>query len=355
MTMFGRNQIHTSDRILFKRCRRKWNWASPLRENLIPKDASPSALWFGTGFHFALEDFHGYNRFGDPVKAFEAYYDACRPSERPEDADELLDLARGMLSYYQIWLRHRNEFQTYWVDGVPQVEVDFEIPLPPEICELAGREIVYAGTFDRVVVDPYGRLWIMDYKTVKQFDTSKLETDPQISAYAWAAELIYEREVEGVVYMQFYKGYPQEPKVLQNGTLSKNKNQRTTHALYRRALLRIYGSPDRFPPDYVEFLNYLLDQESAEGDKFIRRDLVRRNGYSKETEYKKILDEVMDMLDPNLRIYPNPTRDCIWDCPFRSACLAMDDGSDWEYIIENDFMVREEVPQNWRQRIQWPQ
>jgi hypothetical protein len=59
------------------------------------------------------------------------------------------------------------------------------------------------------------------------------------------------------------------------------------------------------------------------------------------------------MLNPELPLYPNPTRDCMWDCSFRSVCLAMDDGSDWQFILNSEFAVRnEEDP--WRKRIKWP-
>ena len=45
--------IHTSDRITFKRCRRKWDFSSPLRQHLAPQGGVVTPLWFGTGFHFA--------------------------------------------------------------------------------------------------------------------------------------------------------------------------------------------------------------------------------------------------------------------------------------------------------------
>ena len=345
-------EIHTSDRILFKRCRRKWHFASPLRLHLEPVTQQRSALWFGTGFHFALEDYHGWNRFGHPVKAFRAYYEAFRPEELPEDHAGLLQLAEGMLNYYLLWLKRRDDFQTFWWQGHPQVEVDFEIPLP--IKGPNGEEVVYAGTLDRVVVDPFGRLWVQDYKTVRTFDTTKLATDPQITAYCWAASLIYDRPVEGVVYTQFLKDVPKPPMILKDGSVSVNKNQRTTHALYRETLKKVYGDVSKAPRKNIEFLNMLAEKETAEGDIFIRRDLVRRNQHFLQAEFEKILAEVQEMLNPNLPLYPNPTRDCIWDCEFRSVCIAMDDGSDWEFILQEEFRQKQELPE-WRSRIKWPE
>ena len=351
-TTFGKNEIHTHDRITFKRCRRKWALSSHLRMNLVPASGYAEVdekLWYGTGFHFALEDYHGYRRFASPADAFQAFYDACRPDERPSNAEELLETARKSLAYYEMWLRRRNEFETVWIDGKPQVEVHFQIPLP--------GGYVYAGTFDRIVRDPYDRWWVVEYKTAKKFDTAKLATDPQVTSYAWAAEQYYGREIEGFIYVQFLKKAPKPPRILSNGELSTNKNQDTTYELYRRTLIKLgiwdgKGSP---PERYREILEYLAEQETPEGDAYIRRDIVRRNKYQKEAEYQKILLELQEMTNPDLPIYPNPTRDCAWDCPYRSLCIAMDDGSDWEYMLEQDFAPRKEVSDAWRQRIKWPE
>jgi hypothetical protein len=270
----------------------------------------------------------------------------------PVDHEDLLELGHGILEYYPIWLSQRDEYKTLWVDGVPQVEVDFSIPIP-ELTEYVGKEVRYEGTFDRVVTDPFGRLWVMDYKTAKQFDTLKLELDAQVSAYAWAAEQHYGRPVEGMIYLQFKKAYPKYPRKTSQG-LSVDKKQYTTARLFKLALAEMGYVPGKtLPEKYVDFINYLVEQETPEGDRFIRWDLVRRNDAAKQFEYNNIVLEGMDMLDPNLRIYPNPTRDCSWDCPYRSVHLAMMDGSDWEYILEEGFRKKEEDRRPWLSKIKW--
>src|SRR5690554_6285659 len=98
--------IHTYDRIAFKRCRRKWYFSSPLRRNVAPKDGFNENLWFGTGFHFALEDYHGYNIFGDPILAFHAYVDIFEKEiDLSEKALELIDIFPEMMNHYTAeWL-----------------------------------------------------------------------------------------------------------------------------------------------------------------------------------------------------------------------------------------------------------
>jgi hypothetical protein len=107
------------------------------------------------------------------------------------------------------------------------------------------------------------------------------------------------------------------------------------------------------PSQYIDFLNYLVTQETENGDKYIRFDRMRRNQHFVYAEEVKIFEELMDMVNPDLPLYPNPTRDCAWDCPFRSPCLAMDDGSDWQWLIENNYGPAVES-EPWKDRIKVP-
>lgn len=338
-------ELHTSERTLYKRCRRKWHFQSPNRLNLQSKTQSVIHLWFGTGWHFAMEDFHGYNKYGHPYKAFEAYYNAFKDGNLrlPNEADEYLEIASGMADHYLDWLEERNEFETLWIDGVPQVEVNATVHLP----EL-GDDFYYSLTIDRVMKDKFGRYWICDYKTAAQIDTNKLETDPQITSYLLFAPSIYpDLEFEGMVYMQHRKTFPKPPTELKTGGLSMNKNQSTSYGMYLRSLRAYYGS--KIPKKYGSFLQMLKGKEdSIHGDGFIQRNFVRRSPEFLRAEYEKIVMEGREMFADDLPLYPNPTRDCMWDCPVRSVCLAMDDGGDWETIINENYTERPEDPE-WRQ------
>lgn len=343
-------EVHTSGRKAFKRCRRKW-WLRDIK-NLQPKGESSKHLWFGSGFHFALEDYHSYRRFDTPMEAFMAYVDTFTENELPAEAPEMIELAEGMFNHYiNYWSPRRDgEFETYYLDGEAQVEVDFVVDLPA-LSEDLGVEITYQGTFDRVVTDPMGDLWVEDYKTAARIDTSKLETDPQISVYRWAAESWYGVPFEGVLFTQFRKDVPKPPRILKSGNLSIAKNQKTTFDLYREELMERY--PDgAFPDEYVEMLAHLREKESPEGDDFIRRDQVWRNEAQAYSEYEHICMEIRDMFDAveNGRIYSNKTRDCSWDCDFRTLCIAMDDGSDWKYIM--DELYEESPPRDaWKEHV----
>lgn len=351
--------IHTSDRILYKRCRRKWDYESFLHQNLEPKGISP-ALWFGTGMHFALEDYHGYNKFGNPVEAFEAYYKCFnRDTELNMDCETLGMLAPGMLNYYvNEWLPRRKPFKTLWLDGEPQVEVEIVLNLPQISKELnlnlnLGRDVVYSMRLDRVVEDDLGRLWIEDYKTAKQFDVNKLETDPQVSAYCWGAEIYYGKPIEGMLYLQMKKELVDDPRILKNGDISSDKSQNTNFYRYQEMLKFKYGLGP-IPDKNQECLDYLIAQESELGDSIIRYDLIRRNEYSRKKEYDFIAMEIPEMLNPNLPIYINPTSNCYRDCSFRTVCLAQNDNLDFNFILQENFQPKRTDSDKWRKKIKYP-
>lgn len=382
--------LHTHDSICFKRCRRKWFFSSPFSMHLQPKPAILGVnphLWFGSGFHWAMEDFYGLRRFNSPVQAFMAYVEAFKPEELPDGYELLVETGIDMLTYFESWMEDHSKWKTVWVNGKPLVEVPFSLVLKEasyyeykneygsidrffyveetmsddsimdrwesastgqwiteeELQKMGAvyQEVVYHGKLDSIVEDERGGWWILDYKTAKAFDTAKLSLDQQISRYCWAAEQSLDHEIEGMLYIQASKSPPRAPKMTQKG-VSTDKRQRTTHKLYRQALIDVYGNVQAAPKEAVIFLNDLADKETENGNQFIRYDWVERNDEMKISTYRNIIAEARDMLHPHLRIYPNPTRDCTWDCPFKDMCLAMEEGADWKFYLD-EFEIRNET------------
>lgn len=350
--------IRTSDRGNFKRCRRKWAWASQLKHNLRIKD-TPSYFWIGTGGHFALEDWHGHNHFGHPVEAFNAYVMACKSFHNkhgyglPDDWEEQQTLAQGILEHYLIWLQHREQHETVWIDGVPQCEIKCEIPLPIE--PPPGYDVVvYQLTMDRLVeID--GEYWITDYKFYKSFSQGNLDMDPQMSAYIWGANTIYEKPIAGAILHEFVKKYPQEPKILSTGKLSHSPTQGTTHRMYKEALIHMYGSVDNAPGANIRCLNDLAHQEGADRDNYIRRTKTRRTELENQAQGTIIVLESADMCNPQLPLYPNPTRDCSWDCSLQDICHMMNRDDDWESTLKDLTVADTEEYDQWRRHLVLPQ
>lgn len=354
--------IRTSDRSAFKRCRRKWAWHSGLRQNLRIKD-TPSYFWIGTGGHFALEDYHGYNHFGHPVEAFRAYVQACRVFSRkhgyglPDDWEEQQTLGEGILEHYLIWMQNREHHETVWIDGAPQVEIRCEIDLTEYLQGYIPEgvdKVVYQLTLDRLVEidDEY---WITDYKFYKQFSQTALIYDQQMSAYIWGASAIYEKPIAGAILHELVKNIPHEPKILSTGKLSAAQNQSTTHRMYREALVNMYGNVEKAPKKNVDCLNDLAHQEGDNRDKFIKRTFSRRTPMQQEAQGSMILMEAQDMINADLPLYPNPTRDCSWDCSLQDICLMVDRDDDWEPLLLELTVNDTEEHDGWRSNLVLPQ
>lgn len=357
--------IRTSDRTSFKRCRRRWNWTSHLRQNLAPITAA-SPLWTGSGFHYALEDFHGYRTHKHPRDAFLAYTKATLLQskaipelELPWDWPEQTKLAIGMLEYYSdYWLIQRPPFQTYSFNGRPQVEVHALVPIPLPTAPNPYHgfdEVWYAVTLDRVI-EYEGGLAIIDYKTAKRIQTLHFQTDPQVGAYTWIGNYLYGRPVDWFIYQQHLKRIPDEP-IFSSTTrrLSTNDKQATTHRHYRRAMQKLYGSTlNNAPTENMDFLNWLNTQEDEWQDKFVRRDKIHRNQRQLETTGALILLEMEDILNPDIALYPNPTRDCANMCPFYSPCVSMDDGTDYDAELNACFTKKDRDFDSWRKYLPAP-
>ena len=400
--------IRTSDRRTFRRCLRKWDFQSSLRGNWQHIGTEQNInFWFGSAIHFSMEDYHGENKFGDPRKAFWAYYQAFPADELPMGAEAHYELGMAMLSYYLTWYKRHNDvsgFETALVDPETHqlynphqvkktdrmeyaVEQSFILPLSTYVavdvngnirkaffdvqdpscisftyngveCDIV--PICYHGTMDRIVCDKYGRYWILDYKTAKGADTNKLDTDDQISAYLWAFEKWFGIKPYGFIYLQLTKEAVQEPKRLKNGELSVDKKQKTTYSLLKQEIINDYGSVNAAPDKLIQFLNHMASIESPEGDRFIRWDFVKRTPEQIRSTEEHIIGELRHMLWDDLYCYPTPTRDCIWDCPCRDLCLALDRKDE---TAVNEFMQNfEQRPRNedgnldpWRENIPWPE
>jgi hypothetical protein len=303
-----------------------------------------------------MEDYHGYRRFPEMGDALEAYVRAHPENLRPYEWESLLEMGRGMADYYtRYWYQRHSEYQTLWLDesgnqtrpgtGIPQLEIDFELDIP-------GVQIPFGGTFDGMLVDAYGSWWIKEIKTAKKMDIGKLDTDPQITGYCLAAERHYHHDIAGVIYLQFRKAVPQVPPLLKSGEdfSTDLAKLHTTYDVYRRSVFERFNDiPDR----YEAILDKLRDLETFEGNGFIRIDRVERNQHQIDAESPKLAWEAADMMNPDLPLYPNPTYMCDTDCDFKAACLAMDDGSDWEGILEDEFEPRKESFY-WRNRLKYP-
>ena len=361
--MMGKHVIRTSDRIGFKKCRRQYDWSGIDRENWVPlRGAKP--LEFGTDCHAgwaayydpltwdllkspATRDVVLQNVWAEYMKSHKKHrqkaidasdYDTLG-LEQEDDYAERIILARGMFDNYFEWAPLEDNFTPV------EVEVDFEVPILDDKgehyhCDCHGWPVFYQGRLDGIVQDQFGWYWILEHKTTSVMgDTSHLILDEQTGSYAWAIQHMLGVRVLGILYNEALKKVPHAPPQLVSTRKGRNfsiaKDMDTTYELYLDTITKA-GEPIVL---YEEILNYLKHQ----GNKFLRRTPVNRNAEELADIGHRIYLEAQDMLDPDLKIYPNPNRFTCMQCAFRSPCIAKNDGSDYEFLLNADFRQRTSV------------
>ena len=334
--MENKQIIRTSDRGRYRRCKQLWDFESPLRHN-YRYQGTIKPLDFGIAIHEALDEFYrprveGYEyktyprdvlehlsiatfrRICDEQKKRVLDTGATLAVEVEEDFNERVALGQGMLEHYFEWSAENDNFT------VVKSEIEFEVEIP-------GIDAVYQGRIDAIIQDERGRYWLMDHKTAAQFgDTTWLDLDTQISAYCWAVNKQLGVKLEGLVYNELKKSVPKPPSVNKNGTLSQNKAARTSYHLYKQAI-RDLGLNES---DYAEYLEYLKAKSN-----YFRRTYISRSPAELERVELYIRMEAQEMLNPEVLIYPNPSRFNCSSCAFLAPCLAMQDGSDVKWILNS--------------------
>lgn len=392
--------IHASDRGTFKRCRRKWNWSSPMRSNYVPRvdmQGISMPLWYGTGVHYSLAQYYSPTLRRDPVETFnwwwqlqmhggtvtedqldlsydrhpvevvtdmpdiggkligvgtyvvKGLYD-LHPDPDSEIFDEHYKLGIGMLEFYKEYAERNDNFAVICEEhtfSVPIVDSDDDILRAADPRDGSIKEVHIRGTQDAIIQDlETGQFGILEHKTAIRIDEDyhrKLEKDEQCTTYMYAAEReaeLYDLEYEHisfVLYNALRKAYPKPPTELKSGLFSVNRQTEATtidmlqQFIDERGIQVIVDSDEKLT-GYVEYVREAGDKQ------FIERNLVRRNRAEIKSCGDRIYMETVDMLNPNVLIYPNPTGDwsCL-NCIFRLPCIATDDGSNAKMLLDDQF------------------
>lgn len=351
--MIERHVIRTSDRLAFKRCRRAWNWSSYQRENLRPI-VVPKPLHFGIAWHEGMATYYDPSfwhlsrkeatemavaRFLATTLEQKQHYldiEADLPYDLEVEFNERVTLGVAMMRHYGKWAPTVDRFTPI------RIEQEFEVPIMYQgkqlMCVCHGWPVFYRGRLDGIVQDEFGYYWILEHKTAAKLgSTNHLVLDEQCGSYACALKSLG-MSVKGIIYNEAVKEVPRVPTKLvsrrQGRLFSVNKSQRTTFDVYLSALIEEGENPQL----YEDILNFYREQ----GNPFFRRTQIYRNAHELEALGEQIALEALDILDPNLRIYPNPNwLSCGW-CSYREPCIMMNEGSDYEFVLKELFTVNKE-------------
>jgi hypothetical protein len=206
-----------------------------------------------------------------------------------------------------------------------------------------GLPVVYAGRIDMLAVDNEGKYWIFDWKTAARIseDDEFLYLDDQIGSYVWALRKLG-LNVQGFVYHEEKKGFPQPPKRNIQPRLgcwfSVNKMQDTDY----RTFLQTVMTEDRTAYEegrYDNFLEFLKN----EGIIFYKRHQIHKSDYECQQMEYNIGQEALEMLEleGRIRVYPSPGRFGCRNCAFRQPCMEQNGGGDYQYMLDTLFERRE--------------
>jgi hypothetical protein len=209
-----------------------------------------------------------------------------------------------------------------------------------------GLPVTYGGRLDGLFQDEHGRFWIVDWKTTTRLldedaEASFLQLDDQIVSYLWALEQ-YGIHCAGFVYVEIKKAYPQPPERLtrlyKGRSFSTNKDFLTTYDM----ALTTFQREDNAAWQMGLYDDYLI-RLRTEGPRFTQRHQVHKNENEIREAGRVIALEAMDMTQQNLRIYPQPGRfSCNW-CLYKTPCLGVNMGEDYQYTLDTMFEKRDRM------------
>lgn len=386
--------VSVTERIGFRTCRRRW-WLETI-ENLAPR-MPVWALEFGTGMHSALEEFYNTRSMKKAHKVLEKWYvkEEKRASENElqglPGADELLqelwelkELGHEMLDNYVKYEKQAKiqlgkvlavegkfkkgvKFKNKPPKGYPKeaaVElhpsgrllvpiVDPEskkpfIQVPENGEKYMGGKVYLTGKIDLLTerATPKKGIWVVDHKTAAQaHQDDGLEFDDQVTGYCYIVWRWTGVIPRGVVYNDLIKQVPKGPRVVRDGkALSYAKDQLTTADQYREALLEFGHMQKKGGEIYSEKHAECLEALLVRGwDPFFRRFEPVRNEEQLLSFERRLAEEHWDMAEarenPLSKVYPNPMVMNCRGCSMKRVCLAMEDGSDAQGIIDVEYIV----------------
>jgi hypothetical protein len=339
--------IHISDIRTFRSCRRKWDWASPLRNNLEP--SVPYAPFFvGRAIHHCLEHFYREGEhIWDLLDAFLANEEKIAGNlwKQEQDVwDDSVNLITEMLGHYMLWRQvDTSDFRDENLEFV-ELEIPFNVPMYNPVTGIADLAVRLEGRFDGIVKHkPTDTYWIWETKTARSIGelAKSLDMDEQCGAYIYAAEQLRNTHITGVLYNILRKKAPSHPRILDNGFLSKQKNIDTTPFAYIADVRR--NHPEADWAFIQQFYGEVINGMSIGDNGFFARFPIRRSSYEIKMLADNLYYTAMEMIDPKTPMYPSPTFIQCNFCQFRAPCLAMSRGGNYEALLNAEFQKREKA------------
>jgi hypothetical protein len=351
-----------ADRAAFKRCRRQWDLGARERQNLEPVEAATAP-----DLDLAVRD-------ALAVYYFPGMWDWQRSVVLPL---VLQGLARSLDGQPAAGAGHRAAGEALlaryfeWAPGVDrlspvQVESVFEVNLPDpagggrELVLADGRPVRYQGRVDLLATDERDRYWVVAHRVVDRFGSvDDLLLDEELVAACWAMERTYPGlPVAGTIHNELLDptGEPSPPAApLAARTAWSRLRRRPVHSdrQTRRPGRHERGLPQHDASGGGRSLPYARARGAAvatgppdpasvasQGDGEFRRTRILRGRPELEAMGARLAAEALEMVDPELRLYPSPAPRHCGSCQFVAPCLALERGGDVAAVLEAGYRDR---------------
>lgn len=198
-----------TERSVYKRCRRKWNYQSSNRMNIQPIIDAP-ALTLGLVMHKALEqwflhpdmDLEELTRANAALslqKTAEAYKEKVGVDV---SVVELAECKQAII----VGLGMATNYQDYYKDPVPE---GFKLISPEQriVIDVPGSSHKLEGRVDALLEEvSTGKVFVMDHKTYeKRFSYHEIANNDQFLAYTWIAQRAFNRPIAGYIFNGLWK------------------------------------------------------------------------------------------------------------------------------------------------------
>jgi PD-(D/E)XK nuclease superfamily len=317
------------ERGLFRRCRRAWDLGA--RERQGYELVEPVQVFdFGEAVHDALDVYYfpgmwDWNRaivrplaikgFEKSMRRQRDAYEQVRPlsAEQVRDWEQHLELGTDILQRYFDFTVSVDRFTPIGVAS--QFDISLPHPTNPDIGLTTpdGRPVQYRARIDLAVIDDHELYWLVEHRIITDSHWSsidQLRLDEQALTRSWAWQLGFLAKLEGTIYNELRAVAPA------TGNTEVD--------------VRALPGPGG-----------IITQRSTES---FRRTQLPRTELEIERQGTAVALEMQDMIDPSVRIYPNPTWEHCSSCVYRSPCLAVTQGIDERPTLATSYrkQVRED-------------
>lgn len=284
----------------------------------------------GKVLHAALEEYYKGNDWTKPIETMQIDMSNVFDEEREEWARVQGDMYRIMRGYIRTYKERDANIK------VLATELEFEVDL--------GNGHTYGGIIDLIYEDETG-VWVRDYKTVKQIpDPEDLYMDVQIFMYFYAAKELGYNPV-GVEFDHLRTKVPTQPRLLKNGTLSKDKSIDCDVVTYFEAV----KSHGLNPQDYADMVEPLKKKVFYKRTRIpvkkVTLDIMRGEAMATLGEYEQLQIAAEQLGDRAYYLFPrNMMRQrCSWDCDYFKLCFSELAGMDTSGLIDEEYeMIKED-------------